>query len=123
MFSERATGGLTASVGSSVTPTLAATICRSVSRLVARKPDFSLAPYRLGWWPAAVLASRTGVPVVMAVVSGTPTVVPRGTWKPRLRGRCAVRFVPLGSFGGQDVETVRSLLQQRMSASVLALAA
>ena len=39
-----ATGGFTASVGSSVTPTFAATIWRSVSRLVARNPLFSLAP-------------------------------------------------------------------------------
>ncbi len=40
-FSECATGGFTASVGSRVMPTFAATIWRSVSRLVARKPDFS----------------------------------------------------------------------------------
>ncbi len=39
MFGERATGGFTASTGSRVMPTLAATICRSVSRLVARNPD------------------------------------------------------------------------------------
>ncbi len=44
MFPERATGGFTASVGSSVTPTFAATIWRSVSRLVARNPLFSPAP-------------------------------------------------------------------------------
>jgi 1-acyl-sn-glycerol-3-phosphate acyltransferase len=72
---------------------------------------------------AAVLASRTGVPVVLAVVTGTQTVVPRGTWKPRRGGRCAVRFVPLGSFGGQPVGDVLAVMQQRMSGAVLALAA
>ncbi|MFN2540065.1 MAG: MFS transporter [Mycobacteriales bacterium] len=67
---------------------------------------------------AARLASVTGVPVVLAVVSGTNTVIPRGTWKPRRRGRCSVDFVPLGSFGGQDVDQVRALMQQAMSAAV-----
>ena len=75
---------------------------------------------------AAQLAATTGVSVVLAVVRGTETVVPRGTWRPRRKGRCSVTFVPLGSFGGQDVEAVRTLMQQAMSAAVdpaLALAA
>lgn len=72
---------------------------------------------------AAVLASRTGVPVVLAVVTGTPSVVPRGSWKPRRGGRCAVRFVPLGSFAGQPVEEVLASMQQQMSGAVVALAA
>ena len=46
---ECATGGFTASVGSSVTPTFAATIWRSVSRLVARKPVFSLGAGELAY--------------------------------------------------------------------------
>jgi UMF1 family MFS transporter len=85
--------------------------------------DGPVQPHKPG---AAVLATRTGCPVVLAVVRGTDSVVPRGTWKPRLRSRCSVEFVPLGRFAGQDVETVRSLLQQAMSAHVgpeLALAA
>jgi 1-acyl-sn-glycerol-3-phosphate acyltransferase len=72
---------------------------------------------------AAVLASRTGVPVVLAVVTGTQSVVPRGSWKPRRGGRCAVRFVPLGSFAGQPVEEVLASMQQQMSGAVVALAA
>ena len=37
-------GACTESAGISVTPTLALTMCRNVSRLVARKPGFSAAP-------------------------------------------------------------------------------
>ena len=48
MSADGATGGATASRGSRVMPTPAATIWRSVSRLVARNPDFSSAPDRRG---------------------------------------------------------------------------
>ena len=44
MYGDFGTGGFTASIGNKVMPTPAATICRRVSRLVARKPSFSLAP-------------------------------------------------------------------------------
>jgi UMF1 family MFS transporter len=85
--------------------------------------DGAVQPHKAG---AAVLATTTGCPVVLAVVRGTATIVPRGSWKPRLRGRCSVELVPLGSFAGQDVELVRSVLQQAMAGHVapsLALAA
>ncbi len=53
---EGGTGGCTASSGSSVTPTPAATIWRSVSRLVARKPTRSVAPE--SWHTASGLVAQ-----------------------------------------------------------------
>lgn len=47
------------------------------------------APLRHG---AARLALTTGVPVVLAALHGTESIVPPGTWKPRLRKECSARF-------------------------------
>jgi UMF1 family MFS transporter len=44
---------------------------------------------------ASRLALTTGVPVVLAGLSGTAAIVPRGTWRPRLGHRCAVHFAPV----------------------------
>ena len=55
-LSSGATGGFTAVTGSRVMPTFAATICRSVSRLVARKPLRSAAPAR--WHTSSAWSRR-----------------------------------------------------------------
>lgn len=54
------------------------------------------APLRPG---AARLALTTGAPVFLAALSGTAGIVPPGTWKPRLSGRCSVGFAPFDLLG------------------------
>lgn len=54
------------------------------------------APLRHG---AARLALITGVPVVLAALSGTATLIPRGSWRPRLGGHCAVAFARVDLLG------------------------
>lgn len=75
-------------------------------------------PLPAAFRPGAAKLALTGVPVVLAVMDGTTSVVPRGTWVPRLGGRCRVRFVPC-RVTGTTVEDVSAELHAAMTSAVL----